>query len=161
MLTLLAKLLARPIVADWIITRAQLTPYHHIADPNGDIYMYRWWLFNPYPTKGWRALLPSVRVHRIMREDRDGHMHDHPWNARTVILRGWYTEVRAERDGNFVYARVEGDTVPLRFGEYHRIAHVAEGGAYTLFITGKKRGTWGFLVDGVKVPWRKYLGLEE
>lgn len=27
-------------------------------------------------------------------------------------------------------------------------------------ITGKYRGTWGFLVDGVKVQWRKYLGLE-
>jgi hypothetical protein len=36
-----------------------------------------------------------------------------------------------------------------------------DGGATTLFITGKYRGTWGFLVDGVKVPWREYLGIGE
>jgi hypothetical protein len=34
-----------------------------------------------------------------------------------------------------------------------------EGGAWTIFITGKYRGTWGFLVDGAKVQWRKYLGM--
>lgn len=42
----------------------------------------------------------------------------------------------------------------------HRISEVSEGGVYTLFISGKWRGVWGFLVDGVKVPWKKYLGLE-
>jgi hypothetical protein len=172
MFNLLAKLLARPRIADWIIERAQRTPYHHIQGEDGTVYMYRWWLFNPYPTKGWRALMPSMRVHRIMRADQDKHLHDHPWNARTFILRGWYTEDRPYAGEPlppgvavpefYTYLRRAGDTVALRFGEYHRIEAVPPGGeVWTLFITGKKRGTWGFLVDGVKVPWRKYLGLPD
>jgi hypothetical protein len=30
-----------------------------------------------------------------------------------------------------------------------------------MFVTGKRRGTWGFNVDGKKVPWRVYLGIEK
>jgi hypothetical protein len=44
--------------------------------------------------------------------------------------------------------------------QYLRISYIAEGGAWTLFFTWRYQGTWGFLVDGAKVPWRKYLGLE-
>lgn len=46
---LVAKLLARPAIADWLITRAQRTPYLHIMSADGtEMYMGRWWLFNPY-----------------------------------------------------------------------------------------------------------------
>jgi hypothetical protein len=58
------------------------------------------------------------------------------------------------------HLRVPGDTARLMFGEYHRIAQISDGGVWTLFITGRNRGTWGFMVDGKKVPWREYLGLE-
>lgn len=173
----LARFLARPAVVDWLICRAMRTPYVHITGPDGTVYMERYWLLNPYDPntsggekRGWRALLPSVRLHRIMREDQDRHMHDHPWNARTFILRGWYWEVRPHgiehalhpwgSDGVHI-KRSAGDTARLNFGEYHRITSVPAGGVWTLFITGKKRGTWGFLVDGVKVQWRAYLGLDK
>ena len=49
-----------------------------------------------------------------------------------------------------------GDTARLNHGEYHRIDQVSPGGVYTLFITSNWRGDWGFLVNGVKVPWRTY-----
>ncbi len=46
---LVAKLLARPAIADWLIARAKLTPYQHIMSADGtEMYMDRWWLFNPY-----------------------------------------------------------------------------------------------------------------
>jgi hypothetical protein len=49
---LLAKLLARPAVADWLISRGQRTPYQHIMSADGtEMYMGRWWLFNPYDRK--------------------------------------------------------------------------------------------------------------
>lgn len=90
---LLAKLLAIPAVSAWIIQRAGRTPYNHIMSADGsETYMGRWWLFNPYDrnthqTKHW--WFPwSVRVHHIMRADQDRDLHDHPWNARTVILDG-------------------------------------------------------------------------
>jgi hypothetical protein len=157
---MLAYLLSRPAVVDYLIRRAKRTPYRHITGPDGTVYMERYWLFNPYPAEssGQGLRFPiSVRLHRIMREDQDRALHDHPWNARTFILRGDYTEVR--EDGR-TYWRRAGDTARLRFGEFHQITSVSDGGVWTLFVTGKYRGTWGFLVDGVKVQWRKYLGLE-
>ena len=60
-----------------------------------------------------------------------------------------------------IYKRTAGYTGRLLFGQYHRISEVSPGGVWTLFITGRKRGTWGFLVNGNKVPWRTYLGLDK
>jgi hypothetical protein len=144
--------------------------------------MRRWWLLNPYPPADgedrrawWRKHLPSVRVHHILRPDTDRHLHDHPWHARTVILDGWYEEerlgnpaaplprdfcgMRRMQDGTVRdrLHRNEGYTGELRFGEYHRISRVSLGGVVTLFITWRKQGTWGFEVDGRKVPWSEYL----
>lgn len=158
----LARYLARhPALIDRLIMQAKRTPYSHITSQDGqNTYMYRYWLFNPYPMSGadkswWGRFLPSVRLHQIMRPDQDRHLHDHPWNARTLILRGGYTEQR--EDG--LRHNDAGTTCRLLFGEYHRIVAVSRDGVWTLFITWKYRGTWGFLVDGVKVPWRQYLGL--
>ena len=187
---LVAKLLARPAVADWLVARAQRTPYLHIMSADGkDMYMGRWWLFNPYSRETHKAALwwcPwSFRIHHIMRPDADRALHDHPWNARTIILRGRYTEQRPAsekwkkavmsglvpnpapkfvdwimRDACEWIRRDEGDTATLSHGEYHRIDEVSRDGVITLFITSKWRGDWGFLVNGVKVPWRTYTGTD-
>jgi hypothetical protein len=187
---LVAKLLARPAIADWLIARAKLTPYQHIMSADGtEMYMGRWWLFNPYSRETHKARFwwcPwSFRIHHIMRPDEDRDLHDHPWNARTIILRGWYNEQRPASDwwkktvrSSMVpnpdprivewimkdacewLKRSEGDTARLNHGEYHRIDQVSPGGVITLFITSKWRGDWGFLVNGVKVPWRTYTGTD-
>jgi hypothetical protein len=184
----IAHIATRPSVADCIVRRAQRTPYTHITGADGTLYMGRWWLLNPYPGSSsdadtrpiWRKLMPSVRVHRIMRPDNDRDLHDHPWNARTIILRGWYREERplaaVSIDDLFAHCREDvvvggqlravldrlaGYTGRLMFGEYHRIREVSPDGVWTVFITWRKRGSWGFDVDGQKVPWRTYLGLDE
>lgn len=165
MMGTVAWLLSRPAVVDWLIRRAQRTPYVHIASADGStVYMYRYWLFNPYPVNSmgrrpWYRFPISIRLHRIMCPDRDRHLHDHPWNARTFILRGYYIEHRRNVDAHLV--RFAGDTARLKFGEYHRIVKVSDGGVWTLFVTGKYRGTWGFLVNGDKVSYREYLEARE
>lgn len=160
-----AWIVARPRVADWLIRRAKRTPYFHITSPDGqEIYMGRWWLFNPYdydtrqPRRRWCPI--SIRIHHIMRHDDDRHLHDHPWNARTIVLKGYYFEETPKQFKTLV-KRGAGDTARIGFGQFHRIHTVSQGGVYTLFISGKHRGTWGFLVDGVKVPWREYLGITD
>ncbi len=183
---LVAWVLSTPAVTDWLIRRAQRTPYQHIASADGkSVYMGRWWLFNAYPSPygdqdqpRYIAWLPSVRIHHICRADQDRDLHDHPWNARTFVLRGWYTEERpwgalSEREAlaadgtapdhadRAIFHRVSGYTGRLLFGQYHRIRTVSGGGVWTLFITGRKRGAWGFDVNGQKVPWRTYLGLDK
>lgn len=181
---LIARIVSRPTVRWWLIRRAQRTPYMPILSHDGqDIYMQRWWLFNPYgrDADGEQAparwpLLPSVRIHHILRPDVDRHLHDHPWNARTVVLAGWYREERPALSSDIddvdahgcglahypdgprvVLHRGAGYTGRLLFGEYHRISALSSGGVYTLFITWGKQGGWGFMVDGVKVPWRDYF----
>lgn len=70
--------------ADWIIARAQKTPYVHLPG-----YMMRYWIF-PY------GKLPfgiAVRVHQILRSDSDRHYHDHPFPYISIVLRGGYVEV--------------------------------------------------------------------
>lgn len=191
-----AWLCTRERVFVWLLRRAFRTPYTHITSADGrDVYMRRYWLFNPYQSETgaraegsdaaprrawWREMLPSVRIHHIRRADQDRHLHDHPWNARTVVLKGRYEEERyvdesaegaakrelrgvsPERSGFLShitqsYVRISGYTGRLLFGQFHRITAVPKEGVWTMFITWRKRGTWGFDVDGVKVPWREYL----
>lgn len=166
MYKLLAWVLSRKFVADWLINRAMKTPYYHIMKGD-DLYMARYWLFNPYkpgPGKEGRAKYNwcpfNVRIHWIRRADSDEHLYDHPWNIRAFILRGWYVEQRdVNRKLTGLVNRGVGDTAALKFGQYHRIAEVAPEGAWTLFVSGPYQGTWGFLVGGVKVNWREYLGI--
>lgn len=163
---LIAWIVSHAPVAEWIIRRSQRTPYYPITSRDGtELYMDRWWLFNPYrkgpnnetlPARwGW---LPSIRVHHILRADDDEHLHDHPWDARTMVMCGWYIEERPFS----VFARVgfkrtRAYTGPVKFNQFHRIAEVSPGGVYTLWFTWKYQGTWGFDVDGKKVPYKTYL----
>lgn len=165
----LARFLTRPAVADRLINYAMRTPYSHLPSNDDPSYMARYWVFNPYDrvtnVARWAPLIPfSIRVHHIKRADNERHLHDHPWNARTIILWGWYIEEREAyrvRQGRCsiinLHTRRPGDTARLGFEEYHRICEVSPGGVWTLFISWRWRGVWGFLVDGVKVPWREYL----
>ena len=163
-----AKVVSRPRIAEWIIQRSFKTPYFHLEG-----YMDRWWVFNPYggrkddPTADEATRhnaeypwLPSIRVHHILREDHARDMHDHPWDARTIILRGSYIEERMKwmghRDDVIEYHRKAGDTATLNFGEFHNITSVSKGGVWTLFFTWKWHGDWGFFVNGRKVPWQQY-----
>lgn len=163
----IAWLVSRPLIASWIISYAKRTPYRHITD-----YMDRWWLFNgyrpaPHPhatererhTPKYRWCPISIGVHHIKRADDDRHDHDHPCNGRTIIMRRGYVEKKL--DGS-TFLRSVGSTAVLRYGEYHRIAHVQEGGAWTLFIRGPWRGDWGFYVPGSqwkgnKIPHGEYF----
>ena len=182
---LVALIVSRPWVRARIISRAARTPYSHIRGADGSLYMARYWLFNPYSKDAQNRIvpariswLPSIRVHHIRRPDTDRDLHDHPWNARTIVLGGWYEEERPlevarfrvaglgrsvhlrtyeENQTRLVYVRRQGYTGRLLFEEYHRISEVSPGGVFTLFFTWPEKGDWGFSVDGVKVPHEEYL----
>jgi hypothetical protein len=152
---MIAKFVSEPAVADWIVQHAERTPYTHIYRED-DIYMGRWWFFNSYFSRWHQSWLPSVRVHYIRLADVAGDLHDHPWNARTIILRRGYTETRLEGRKLVRIQRERGDTCTLKYGEYHTINRVAAGGAWTLFFTWKYQGPWGFLVKGKKILHKDY-----
>jgi hypothetical protein len=49
-----------------------------------------------------------------------------------------------------------GDLNVIRPGDYHRIAEVRPN-TWTLFFTGKKIGSWGFLTEQGHVDHERYL----
>lgn len=171
--TLIGRLLRKPAVRDYLLERAKRTPDQHIMSPDGGtVYMYRYWLFNQIDARTYKRkhrLIPfSIRIHHIVQPDHDRHMHDHPFNARTWIMRGGYEEVRSEVtfDGidtwwtqrrNIEYQRLPGDSATLGHGQYHKITKLYGGEALTFFVFGQYLGQWGFLVNGEKMLFREYL----
>lgn len=138
----LAVFCARPEVFAWIVERSLATPYYHLKRSATQLYMARYWFFNSWSREGKRRRWPlpiSIRMHYIAMPD-EGPEHDHPWAARSIILKGWYLE---ERNGA-AYLRATGSTSTLKFGEFHKITQVSPRGCWTLFIMYRRRGGWGF-----------------
>ncbi len=156
MYKLLAKLLSRPVITDWLVRKAKQTPYFDIIDPKtGEVYMERYWLVKP------SKFMPfSARIHIIRQPDSDRHLHDHPWTFRSFVLDGSYTE---ERIGEYHYLlRCAGDTYKLDAKSYHRINEIFANryeGVVSLFVCGKYQHRWGFLTPIGKVPYDEYLGI--
>lgn len=167
--SLLGELLCKPAVRDFLYHLARQTPDMHIMSPDGkEVYMYRYWLFNPIDPTTWKRkyrFIPfSLRIHHIVRPDEDRHPHDHPFNARTWILRGGYEEVRLVPmddlpgfDRMVEFSRLPGDTATLGHNQYHRITKLYGGEAVTLFAFGPYKGQWGFRVNGEKMLRAEYF----
>lgn len=160
------------MIVDWLIRRAMRTPYDWLAVtrgcgetldgpdyservlrlppettlwPGDYWYMRRFWLLRLGPLQ--------MRLHHILAEDPARDQHDHPWPFVSVILRGWYLERRGDR----FTRREAGQAYRMKRGQFHRIVQVADGGAWTLFITWGARRGWGFKrTDGTVVPHGEY-----
>lgn len=162
-----AHIASRPAIADWLIRRAQRTPYTPILSAdNSETYMGRWWLANGYHAPGTHdpnprhvSWLPSVRVHHICVPDQDRDLHSHPWVARSIILRGWYIEESEARWRLRMLAA--GDTYQITPADFHRIRTVPDEGVWTLFITWGYSRSWGFKVGDEVVPWREYVAARD
>ncbi|MBV2128182.1 hypothetical protein [Arsukibacterium indicum] len=111
----------------------------------GDNYMHRWWLIP-------RNRYFNIYLHKIMRNDDDRALHDHPWWSLSVLLKGKLREV--------LHNRIR---YPLRFIPLLRsakLAHrleVVEGPVWTLFITGPVIRSWGFHCPKGFVPWKDFV----
>lgn len=147
-----------PRLGNLIIQSAMKRPYYHLEG-----YMNRWWLtprflltkdeegFDvPYE---WVPMWARVRVHHIFRPDNDRHLHDHPADNLSIVLKGYYDEQDIVGRSNI---RAAGCLVRRRAECFHKIAYVPSNGVWTLWFMGEKRNDWGFLVNGRKVPWRTY-----
>ena len=125
--------------------------------------MGRWWLFNGYSSsdvpdryaKKKYPWLPSVRVHHICLPDDDRHEHDHPFFARSLIIKGFYVEERRTA-GEATRVMRAGDTNQIIPNDFHRIVRLSDGGVWTIFITFNVTQSWGFWVDGKKVDRKEY-----
>lgn len=128
--------------SNWL--RLSLAP-DFIIGGKDDPYMLRWWVI---PRNKWF----NVYLHKILRDDDDRALHDHPSDNCSVILRGRYLEVcQAAR-----YIRTAG-TITRRKAEWpHRLELIDGQPCWTLFITGPRRREWGFHTANGWVHWKDF-----
>jgi hypothetical protein len=172
---------------DRLIALAKRTPYFHLHHGDGTLYMERYWLVpfissehvGCYAMRWWREPFGwlcqrfgiAMRIHVIHTPDLDRALHDHPWNFVSVVLRGWYTELRPIDNGQPCFAehelsdggeeltwiihRAERSVAFRRATDRHRIINQSAR-CVTLFITGPKRQWWGFYTPSGKVYYKDY-----
>jgi len=116
-----------------------------IGEPDAP-YLLRWWVIPRSRTR------PNIYLHRILRDDDDRALHDHPWDNVSIVLRGNLTEVMADgsrrvlRPGHFAFRNAE---------DAHRL-EVPDGPVWTLFLTGVVRRVWGLWCGRGWVHWRDF-----
>lgn len=109
-------------------------------------------------------------LHVYYREDWARALHTHPWEwSLSIVLRGEYIEERGflfGRSGiHSRLRRVRWFNFLTRYST-HRIIAVKPG-TITLFIHGRKRSEWGFIVNGIEcgsmtfVPHAEYVKAHE
>lgn len=127
-------------------------------------YIKRWHLI---PRNRWR----NIYLHHIVGPDGEENPHDHPWDFKSIILKGYYRERRYA----FLYCpkfskdhatcapdwmnhtlydvwsceeetHHEGTTHDYKACDAHNIIDVHWNGAWTLVITKETTNEWGFFV---------------
>lgn len=119
------------------------------------------WTFTPsgYITRLHLVKTPwgALMVHFLNSPDPEPHYHDHPVTFLSIIIRGWYTEMRrinldprgkCVNRGWFNYIRA---TVL----DAHRIIQVAPR-TITFCFVGPKTREWGFHTPEGWIGWREY-----
>jgi len=115
-------------------------PARHI-DSDGNKYLYRVYLAH---FGGWR-----IYLHKFVGADGDRWLHDHPFNALSIILAGSYKEKILTA---FDCKELKTKTKKRRFlnfinsNKFHQIGGI-EGETWTLFIHAPHRKQWGFLQE--------------
>lgn len=122
--------------------------------------------FDAYLKRGYveRAKDYTVYLHRIIRDDADEELHNHPWPwATSLILAGGYHEHRLDTpDAKQVKLITRSICDYNRFdGVYHKITGV-DPLTWTLVIAGKRREEdpdWEFIhpVTRRRTPWREFV----
>jgi len=150
----LARYLADPHVVACLKTQAMSTPDEHL-----DGYMMRYWLVTPAQAREQGLPCHGIRLHHILREDRDRHMHNHPWGFRSYILSGHYYEESRAPNGTLQRTKVcAGDTYARGPQDYHRITQISAEPLWTLCVLDAKNPNgWGFLTDEGHVDSHAYL----
>jgi hypothetical protein len=103
----------------------------------------------------------SLYLHHIHRADTEDDPHDHPWPFASLVLCGSYREVvypdKANPRVRFSRTRSRWSLRAVGKKAAHMITAV-NGPLWTLVITGRDHGDWGFYRRGEYSLWRDYLG---
>jgi hypothetical protein len=120
-----------------------------IRSKEGKLHFRRWELLK---TKWF-----SIWIHGIYESDQDLHLHNHPWDFKSIVLKGSYIELTEK---GFVWQ------TPLKFnsrnGEnFHKIYKLLTPVVYTLFFVTPTKREWGYEVNGEFITHEKYRELKK
>lgn len=113
----------------------------------GDNYMHRWYIIP-------RNRFFNVYLHKIMADDDDQALHDHPWWSLSFRLKGVLRE-HYQKDRKRVIRL--SPRVTFRSSTFAHRLEVVKSPVLTLFITGPKIRTWGFHCPRGWVPWFDFV----
>lgn len=111
-----------------------LGPFEYRSDLISHDYMRRWTLFTPWG---------MLRLHHILRGDSREHLHDHPMDFASLILKGGYVEYRPNREPR----TFKPGSVVVRKAEDLHALEMLDGDAWTLVLASPVRRDWGFATE--------------
>ncbi len=126
--------------------------------PSDDPYMLRWWWLP-------RNRILNIYIHRILHDDDDRALHDHPWASLSYMVGGELLEhymVKGEPHHipgkSYTRTRwlIPRDWIYRSPRFAHRLRLISKT-ATTIFITGPKVREWGFHCPKGWVPWRDFV----
>lgn len=188
-------------IAAALMARASRRPPDFIVGGRDNPYLLRWYL-TPWrrwhaqarnavrPTlllraRGWLGfVLPSVYLHKFLRDDDDRALHDHPWFWCSILLRGEYVEHTIRAGGIVRRSRRAAGSVriasPWRAHRIElfpwwlgpddiemppvseRIDQNLRAPCWTLFIIGPRLRNWGFhCPERGWVPWQRFTAADD
>lgn len=108
-------------------------------------YMLRWWII---PRNQWF----NIYLHKIIRDDDDRALHDHPWISVSVVLKGVVREVLNK--GTRIF---RSKSIIFRSSRMAHRLEVVKGPCWTLFFTGPTVREWGFHCPKGWVSWKQFV----
>lgn len=133
------------IVGDITNLRPDREPDVLIGPSRDDPYMERWHIV-PRNTEF------NVYYHRILHDDDDRALHDHPWPSISLMCKGQLREITP--DGSRIVTT--GEVVVRDPHTAHRLELIDGVPAETLFITGPRVREWGFHCPKGWVHWKDF-----
>jgi hypothetical protein len=94
----------------------------------------------------------SIYIHGIYASDKDKHLHNHPWDYKSIVLKGSYVEETT----NGVNILKFGTITSKDGNDYHKIKQLLTKSVYTLFIVSPVKRVWGYQVDGGFIDNEEY-----
>lgn len=114
----------------------------------GENYLERWHIIP-------RNRYLNVYLHKFTGSDDDRALHDHPWNSVSFLLKGGAWEV-FKSDGKLAQRRITRFWPVFRRATHAHRMVITRGPVWTIFITGPKVRSWGFLCPQGWRHWREF-----
>ncbi len=98
----------------------------------------------------------SIWLHGIYAADKDLHLHNHPWDFKSIVIKGSYIE----ETENGPVKQYPGKFNSRDGNSFHKIKSLMSSAVYTLFFVGKQKREWGYKVNGSFIDNETYRKLK-